>query len=319
MLNIVRLANMIDNYETKLLWWAISKKQLDIHKPKSLKCKWRWWLSFPGIPPHIDTHSAFEDTILSLSLGAQVNTFLLIPNNETQTCAITVTAFVETIVLTCERVHFRLRWISAILVVAWFHWCCLLAVFWWWRERADTCGLMGEVEPVPLTDYPLIWLLSGSLSALRITPRKFDVVPSCEPHDNQSQSSWTLSRRGTRTSFTFRKIRHEPCRCGESRHPLTSGHVIWNGQLFSSCLSPSNPSSSQPSPLSVTVRRPHQPLKHRSPHCPPVILMQLIWKKNTCTECTTPSLPISAALAIRPGPVCANSYPRSPLAAGLSM
>lgn len=25
-----------------------------------------------GIPPHVDTHSAFEDTIMSLSLGAQV-------------------------------------------------------------------------------------------------------------------------------------------------------------------------------------------------------------------------------------------------------
>lgn len=29
-------------------------------------------LIFSGIPPHVDTHSAFEDTILSLSLGAQV-------------------------------------------------------------------------------------------------------------------------------------------------------------------------------------------------------------------------------------------------------
>lgn len=46
--------------------------------------------SFPGIPPHIDTHSAFEDTILSLSLGAQVNTFQLIPNNETQTCLLSL-------------------------------------------------------------------------------------------------------------------------------------------------------------------------------------------------------------------------------------
>lgn len=199
----------------------ISRKQLDVHKPKSLKWKWRSRLSLPGIPPHIDTHSAFEDTIMSLSLGAQVNTFLLIPNNAAQTCAIVAAALVETSVFTRECVHFRLRWIFAILMVAWLLRCCLLAVFWWWRQRADTCGLMGELEPGLLTDYPLIRLLSSSLSALRITPRKFDVVPSCEPHDNQSQSSWTLSRRGTRTSFTFRKIRHEPCRCGESHHPLT--------------------------------------------------------------------------------------------------
>lgn len=26
-----------------------------------------------GIPPHTDTHSAFEDEIISLSLGAEVN------------------------------------------------------------------------------------------------------------------------------------------------------------------------------------------------------------------------------------------------------
>lgn len=36
------------------------------------------WRSFPGIPPHIDTHSAFEETILSLSLGAQVSSTVLI-------------------------------------------------------------------------------------------------------------------------------------------------------------------------------------------------------------------------------------------------
>jgi len=29
-----------------------------------------------GIPPHVDTHSAFEDGIVSLSLGSQVNAFV---------------------------------------------------------------------------------------------------------------------------------------------------------------------------------------------------------------------------------------------------
>lgn len=29
--------------------------------------------SIPGIPAHIDTHSAFEDEIVSLSLGSEVN------------------------------------------------------------------------------------------------------------------------------------------------------------------------------------------------------------------------------------------------------
>lgn len=31
------------------------------------------FIMFSGIPPHVDTHSAFEDTILSLSLGAKVS------------------------------------------------------------------------------------------------------------------------------------------------------------------------------------------------------------------------------------------------------
>lgn len=29
-------------------------------------------LSLKGIPPHVDTHSPFEDGIVSLSLGSQV-------------------------------------------------------------------------------------------------------------------------------------------------------------------------------------------------------------------------------------------------------
>lgn len=60
-------------------------------------------------------------------------------------------------------------------------------------------------------------------STLRITPRKFDTVPACDPQspapttpDLRTHSNLTLSKRGTRTSFTFRKIRHDPCRCGEN-------------------------------------------------------------------------------------------------------
>ena len=33
---------------------------------------------FKGIPPHVDTHSAFEDGIASVSLGSQVRTYLLL-------------------------------------------------------------------------------------------------------------------------------------------------------------------------------------------------------------------------------------------------
>lgn len=58
------------------------------------------------------------------------------------------------------------------------------------------------------------------------------MVPSCDPQssppaptDNQAQSRLTLSRRGTRTSFTFRRIRHEPCHCGGKLIVLC--HVIF--------------------------------------------------------------------------------------------
>ncbi|KAK6296172.1 hypothetical protein J4Q44_G00338850 [Coregonus suidteri] len=54
-----------------------------------------------------------------------------------------------------------------------------------------------------------------------ITPRKFDVVPACDPEspaavtsDLSNHSNLTLSRRGTRTSLTFRKVRRTPCDCG---------------------------------------------------------------------------------------------------------
>ncbi|XP_017286518.1 alkylated DNA repair protein alkB homolog 8 [Kryptolebias marmoratus] len=111
-----------------------------------------------GIPPHVDTHSAFEDTILSLSLGAK-----------------TVMEF----------------------------------------RHPD-----GRVVAVTLPGRSLLVMKAESryLWMHRITPRKFDLVPACEPPSHTSpdfgtQSGLTLSKRGTRTSFTFRKIRHEPCCC----------------------------------------------------------------------------------------------------------
>uniref|UniRef100_A0A3B4WFG6 tRNA (carboxymethyluridine(34)-5-O)-methyltransferase n=1 Tax=Seriola lalandi dorsalis TaxID=1841481 RepID=A0A3B4WFG6_SERLL len=116
-----------------------------------------------GIPPHVDTHSAFEDTILSLSLGAK-----------------TVMEF----------------------------------------RHPD-----GRLVPVVLPGRSLLVMKGESryLWTHGITPRKFDVVPACDPESPAHTTSdlgpnrnLTLSKRGTRTSFTFRKIRHELCRCGES-------------------------------------------------------------------------------------------------------
>ncbi|XP_031153105.1 alkylated DNA repair protein alkB homolog 8 [Sander lucioperca] len=112
-----------------------------------------------GIPPHVDTHSAFEDTILSLSLGAK-----------------TVMEF----------------------------------------RHPD-----GRVVAVVLPGRSLLVMKGESryLWTHGITPRKFDMVPVCDPQspahtpDLGTRSNLTLYKRGTRTSFTFRKIRHEPCRC----------------------------------------------------------------------------------------------------------
>nr|XP_020475654.1 alkylated DNA repair protein alkB homolog 8 isoform X2 [Monopterus albus] len=108
-----------------------------------------------GIPPHVDTHSAFEDTILSLSLGSK-----------------TVMEF----------------------------------------RHPD-----GRLVPVILPGRSLLVMKGESryLWTHGITPRKFDMVPACDPQFSAhgTNSSLTLSKRGIRTSFTFRKIRHEPCCC----------------------------------------------------------------------------------------------------------
>ncbi|XP_053729015.1 alkylated DNA repair protein alkB homolog 8 isoform X1 [Synchiropus splendidus] len=110
-----------------------------------------------GIPPHVDTHSAFEDTILSFSLGAK-----------------TVMEF----------------------------------------RHPD-----GPMVNVLLPARSLLVMTGESryLWTHGITPRKFDTVPISDPQSpaqsQGDQSNLTLSKRGVRTSFTFRKIRREPCCC----------------------------------------------------------------------------------------------------------
>ncbi|XP_071353056.1 tRNA (carboxymethyluridine(34)-5-O)-methyltransferase alkbh8 isoform X2 [Trachinotus anak] len=135
-----------------------------------------------GIPPHVDTHSAFEDTILSLSLGAK-----------------TVMEF----------------------------------------RHPD-----GRLVPVVLPGRSLLVMKGESryLWTHGITPRKFDMVPACSQQspahttsDLGTNRNLTLSKRGTRTSFTFRKIRHEPCRCA---FPSTC-----DSQGAASAPSPSPPSA----------------------------------------------------------------------------
>ncbi|XP_078459136.1 tRNA (carboxymethyluridine(34)-5-O)-methyltransferase ALKBH8 [Lampetra planeri] len=109
-----------------------------------------------GIPPHIDTHSAFEDGIMSLSLGASTVMEFRHPDGS--------------------------------------HASVLL-------PRRSLLVMAGE---------------SRYLWSHGITPRKFDVVPAPPPPPGdgaEGPQGPTLAQRGVRTSFTFRTVRREPCRC----------------------------------------------------------------------------------------------------------
>uniref|UniRef100_A0A4W3JDD6 tRNA (carboxymethyluridine(34)-5-O)-methyltransferase n=1 Tax=Callorhinchus milii TaxID=7868 RepID=A0A4W3JDD6_CALMI len=110
-----------------------------------------------GIPPHIDTHSAFENGIICLSLGTE-----------------TVMDFKD-------------------------------------RSGHSVAVMLPRRSLLVMTDE------SRYLWSHGITPRKFDVVQSSETLKpgsiSRDISDLTLNKRGTRTSFTFRKVRMTPCDC----------------------------------------------------------------------------------------------------------
>ncbi|XP_027568546.2 alkylated DNA repair protein alkB homolog 8 isoform X2 [Pipra filicauda] len=111
-----------------------------------------------GIPPHIDTHSAFEDEIISLSLGAEIVMDFKHPDGHT----------------------------VAILL-----------------PRCSLLVMTGE---------------SRYLWTHGITPRKYDIIQASELGQKVGTitadvGDITLNRRETRTSFTFRKVRRNPCNC----------------------------------------------------------------------------------------------------------
>ncbi|XP_059959952.1 alkylated DNA repair protein alkB homolog 8 isoform X1 [Mesoplodon densirostris] len=110
-----------------------------------------------GIPAHVDTHSAFEDEILSLSLGSEIVMDFKHPDGVT-----------VPVMLPCR----------SLLVMT------------------------GE---------------SRYLWTHGITPRKFDTVQASRSHKSGiitgDVEDLTLSKRGIRTSFTFRKVRQTPCNC----------------------------------------------------------------------------------------------------------
>uniref|UniRef100_A0A8C5LAS1 tRNA (carboxymethyluridine(34)-5-O)-methyltransferase ALKBH8 n=2 Tax=Jaculus jaculus TaxID=51337 RepID=A0A8C5LAS1_JACJA len=113
-----------------------------------------------GIPPHIDTHSAFEDEIASLSLGSEVVMDFKHPDGVT---------------------------VQVML------------------PRRSLLVMTGECR--------YLWTHG-------ITPRKFDTIPASEQRKGGIITSdignLTLCKRGMRTSFTFRKVRHTPCNCSYS-------------------------------------------------------------------------------------------------------
>ncbi|XP_036113806.1 alkylated DNA repair protein alkB homolog 8 isoform X2 [Molossus molossus] len=110
-----------------------------------------------GIPAHIDTHSAFEDEIISLSLGSEIVMDFKHPDGVT---------------------------VSVMLL------------------RRSLLVMTGE---------------SRYLWTHGITPRKFDSVQASKGHRSGiitgDVGNLTLSKRGIRTSFTFRKVRQTPCNC----------------------------------------------------------------------------------------------------------
>ncbi|XP_053167471.1 alkylated DNA repair protein alkB homolog 8 isoform X2 [Hemicordylus capensis] len=124
-----------------------------------------------GIPSHIDTHSAFEDEIISLSLGAEIVMDFKHPDG----CA------------------------AAIML-----------------PQRSLLVMTGE---------------SRYLWTHGITPRKFDVVQASKGQNIGTVTAdigdLTLSKRGRRTSFTFRKVRRSPCNCSypsvcDSQHKDTA-------------------------------------------------------------------------------------------------
>ncbi|XP_053312443.1 alkylated DNA repair protein alkB homolog 8 [Spea bombifrons] len=131
------------------------QQKLIKHKPDQLTIN--QYEPGQGIPPHIDTHSAFEDEIISLSLGAEIVMDFKHPD--------------------------------------------------------------GTSVPVMLPRRSLL-VMSGEARYLwthGITPRKFDIVQASEGQKvgtiSGNAEDLTLNKRGTRTSFTFRKVRRSACDC----------------------------------------------------------------------------------------------------------
>lgn len=129
--------------ECNFLWGSLLKTTFADFIPDQLTIN--HYSPGQGIPPHVDTHSAFEDPIISLSLGdSVVMEFKNAKNDHTS-------VFLPQRSLLIMSGESRYNW---------------------------THG---------------------------ITPRKLDLIPT--------ESGLSVRKRGTRTSFTFRKVRKGECDC----------------------------------------------------------------------------------------------------------
>ena len=79
----------------------------------------------------------------------------------------------------------------------------------------DFKGPTGDHFPIVLPRRSLVIMLGPSryLYTHGIMPRKSDVVTVQSELGDATTQRLTLSRRDTRTSFTFRVLRRGPCQC----------------------------------------------------------------------------------------------------------
>ena len=183
--------------------------------------------SSTGIPPHVDTHSPFEDRIVSLSFGSQVQQ------------------------KTTRKVCYNSRWPSQVVMDFRHPDGRKVAVFlpqrsilvmteesrYLWSHGS---ALVFQLVVFPRTSQPhthahlmsclLIHCVKEfepnfcvALHLCRITPRKIDEVHCHMPGyhkdysnpTHQSSNTFTIVPRGRRVSLTFRKVKSSLCSCSK--------------------------------------------------------------------------------------------------------
>ncbi|XP_068702570.1 alkylated DNA repair protein alkB homolog 8-like [Montipora foliosa] len=126
-----------------------------------------------GIPPHIDTHSAFEDGITSISLGSQVTMEFRHPDGRHLSMVLPRRSL---LVMTGESRYL------------WSH----------------------GITP---RKYDIVHNTTTSTLKERAYKGEREKEPEVSSQESTSTEGTTLFERQTRISLTLRKIRHSPCKC----------------------------------------------------------------------------------------------------------